>query len=130
MIAYEANKDDQNRIFTVKISGKIRIAETRAMGLEIRTLANEAGYGILFDYRLADPSEIKLLDVDNTFKEHYDVKNITLRSIPVVILHHPKHNQIAHFIELSWQADNINTKVTTDEKAAFDWLKSEIKKSA
>lgn len=127
MTQYETNIDDLNRIIEVNIQGQLRTHETREMGLKVRKIAKEKSYGIIFDYRAADASNIWVLDIDTTFTEVYDPIDKELRSIPVAILHTKQFNHLANFIALSWRAEGISTVAFENEAKGRKWIEDELK---
>ena len=127
MVQHATHFDDSNRIIFIRIEGKLKTKGAREMGLKIRQIAKDKSYGIIFDYRKADPSGITTLDIDNTFSDAYDKIDKELRNVPVVLLFDPKKfARLAKFVDLSWTAQGIATITCSDEDKGRAWLAKQL----
>jgi len=117
---YEIINDD--KIIKVKVSGELTPKETALMGKNIRIIAKELDYKILFDLRKAE-NKVSISEAYFWFADHYDEIDITFRYIPTAHITHEEDKSFFKFFETTCFNKNIKVRMFMDQEKALEWLR-------
>jgi len=118
--------DEVHRLIVIRVSGRVTIASILPVALQERLLAQELGFGVIFDYRRAH-FEIAYSEAFYWLDRHYNTIDPTLKQIRTAHLASPENLEFLQFLELSWSNRGARVRVFEDEDEAVRWLARQAK---
>lgn len=104
-----------------KFSGEFTVKEEQPIGLEVRKMAYDFGYNVMFDFR----EVVVKVSILETYEFPRSAYPIDLFRIKSVHLANKNDEEFWSFAETTFKNAGVNVKVFYDKSKAMDWLKDE-----
>ncbi len=113
--------DEVNCLIVIRVWGRVTIASIVPVALQERLLAQELGFGVIFDFRRAH-FEIAYSEAFYWLDRHYNSVDPSLKHVRTAHIASPSNLEFLQFLELSWSNRGARVRAFEEEAAAVKWL--------